>query len=283
VLAVLLLAASPAYAVCTSHYRYPGSAPSIGPRTHWHLASNGNFAGRTFVPGAVGFNLADVAGAGLLPHVPSGAQALVWVGLCGGADSGFVAKVTPYLHSAKVFGYYLVDEPDPTGKYKPTCPAANLKAESDWIHAHDPGKKTFIIVMSLTSSKAPTFAGAYTPANTDVDLFGLDPYPCRSVLNGCEFDMIGRYVSAAEAAGIPKATIVPVYQAFGGGEWRDDRGGSYLLPTPAQERTILARWAAVVPTPAFDYAYSWGSQRGDVSLSGSPELQAVFKEHNGRR
>lgn len=274
-LATLLLPAAPAIAACPSHYRYVA-----GPVTSRHFAPNANFVDDSFVPGAVGFNMPDVASAGLIPHVPSGRQALVWVGLCGGADSSFVHRITPFLHSAKVFGYYLIDEPDPTGRHKPICPPANLKAESDWIHAHDPGKKTFIILMNMSSSKSPTFAGTYTPANSGVDLFGLDPYPCRSELHGCNFGMINAYVAAAQAAGIPRADIVPVYQAFGGGTWRDDLGGSYLLPTPAQERSILARWGVLTPHPVFDYAYSWGSQRGDVALAGSRALQAVFKAHN---
>jgi hypothetical protein len=30
----------------------------------------------------------------------------------------------------------------------------------------------------------------------------------------------------------------------------------------------------------FDYAYSWGSQRSDVSLADSADLKAVFDQHN---
>jgi serralysin len=31
----------------------------------------------------------------------------------------------------------------------------------------------------------------------------------------------------------------------------------------------------------FDFAYSWGSQRGDLALESSPDLQMVFSIHNG--
>jgi hypothetical protein len=72
-----------------------------------------------------------------------------------------------------------MDEPDPTGRYSTLCPAANLKAEADWIHANDPGVKTFIIMMNLSSSKTPSFANSYNPANTDIDLFGLDRTPAE--------------------------------------------------------------------------------------------------------
>jgi hypothetical protein len=49
-------------------------------------------------------------------------------------------QIHPFLGSSQVWGFYLMDEPRPS-----SCPAVNLKAESDWIHANDPGAKTFII------------------------------------------------------------------------------------------------------------------------------------------
>ena len=52
------------------------------------------------------------------------------------------------------------------------------------------------------------------------------------------------------------------------------------MPTATQEQQILATWASVAPTPAFDYAYSWGTQSGDTALSNDPALQAVFAAHN---
>ena len=87
-------------------------------------------------------------------------------------------------------------------------------------------------------------------------------------------------IVAAEAAGIPRDSIVPVYQAFGGGGYSDDGGGQYTLPTASQEEQILAVWGALVPNPVFDYAYSWGTQNSDQALEDSPALQAVFSAHN---
>src|SRR5205085_12190508 len=109
--------------------------------------------------------------------------------------------------------------------------------------------------------------------NTGVDLFGLDPYPVKA--SGVDYGIIPTAVSAAEAQGISLTQIVPVYQAFGGGGY-----SIWTLPTAAQEQQILATWASVVPNPPFDYAYSWGSQAGDSSLSGSADLQQVFAAHN---
>jgi hypothetical protein len=255
--------------------------PAAGLTTTLHYTSNDVFTNGAFTPASIGFNLADVSTTSQLAELPPGVSALVYVGLCEGADANFVATVTPFINNTSVFGFYLMDEPDPTGLYKPICPPTNLKSESDWIHSNDPGTKTFIVLMNLSSSDTPYYGGSYNPSNTDIDLFGLDPYPCRTELNGCDNSYITKAASAAEAAGIPQADIVPVFQAFGDGSAIDDGGGHYALPTPNQEQAILSTWLSVVPDPVFDYAYSWGSQDGDVALDSSPELQVIFQAHNG--
>ena len=82
----------------------------------------------------------------------------------------------------------------------------------------------------------------------------------------------------AQADRLAESSIVPVYQAFGGGDYPDDANGHWVLPTAAQERQILADWAAVVPHPEFDYAYSWGSQKGDMALSQSPPCRPCSRK-----
>ena len=37
---------------------------------------------------------------------------------------------------------------------------------------------------------------------------------------------------------------VPVYQTFGGGNWVDDGGSRYTLPTVSRLEQIMARWDA---------------------------------------
>ena len=259
-----------------------GGTPATpsGTRT-WHYTANGVYNGDTYSPGADGFNLLDVESTWWANHLPAGTKALVWLGLCTGADSTFVSTITPYLNHPGVLGYYLFDEPDPTGQWKsPACSATDLKAESDWIHAHDPGKKTFLMLMNMSSNSDPSYRGTYNPANTGIDLYGLDPYPCRSELNGCDYTFITKRVAAAEAWGIPAADLIPTFQTFGGGAWVDDGGGSYALPTASQEQQILATWASVLPHPVFDYAYSWGTQNGDVALDATPSLQTIMAQHN---
>jgi hypothetical protein len=250
-----------------------GGQTTARSRTHWHFTANSNFdASGNFLPGADGFNIADVSSVDEVNRLPAGDKGMVWVGMCGGATSSFASYVQPFAGNSRVFGFYLMDEPDPA-----SCTASNLAQESDWIHAHVPGTYTFIIMMNLGADESPTYAepaGSYTPQNSHLDLVALDPYPVRG--GNPDYGEITRSVAAAKAIGWSQASIVPVYQAFGGGNW----SGGWTLPTVAEEQQILAAWAAVVPSPVFDYAYSWGSQNGDTALSQSAALQQVFAAHN---
>jgi hypothetical protein len=245
------------------------------PVTSLHYAPNNNFgpAGE-YLPGADGFNLVDidVHSKSQLDSLPAGLRGLVYIGTCGGATASFRSAVDAFAGDPRLFGFYVMDEPLPWH-----CPAANLLAENNWIHAHAPGVKTFAILENLGPQIAPTYADTYTPADSGLDLIGIDPYPVRSGVPSPDFGEIARYVRAAEAYGWPQASIVPVYQAFGGGGY-----AYWVLPTAAQERQMLTAWAAVIPAPTFDYAYSWGPQRGDRALSQSPALRAVFAAKNAK-
>ena len=247
-----------------------------------HYTSGGS--GATIA--TAGFNLADVQYVEELNALPVGMKGLIWLDESGGVTSRFIAKVKPFISNPKLFGFRLCDEPDITGKYHPPAvsPAA-LKAEADWIRANVPGAVTFVTLMDMGSFEAPGFMNTFNPANTGIDLFGLDPYPVRG--KAFDLDFIDRTVEAAVAAGIPLNRIVPVFQAFGGGKWKTRTGASidvYELPTPDQANQIFARWAIYSPHPVFDFAYAWGSQNGDTKLgSASPEalsLRAAFKAHN---
>lgn len=244
------------------------------PVTNLHYAANGNFGpDGEYLPGAYGFNLADVSSVSRMNALPSGVKGLVWLGQGNGVDSNFIETVSHYIGNPNLYGFFLADEADPS-----QVSASNLMAESDWIHANVPGAKTFIVVDNIGSDSNPIFA--FNPANTHIDLFGLDPYPVKETYSSypgsANYSIIGTAVDAAVAQGIPLAAIVPVYQAFGGGGY-----SHWIVPTASQEQTILATWGAYVPNPAFDYAYSWGVQHNDTALSTDPELQRVFAAHNG--
>lgn len=254
---------------------------SVGPQTAHHYAANGNFdSSGNYLPGKVGFNVADVSSASALQSLPNGVTGLVWVGQCNGADTNFRSVVNGYIGKLNVLGFYLMDDADPTGQWGPLCTAANLRAEADYIHANLPGDLAFIVPMNLSSSQSPLYESTYAQANTHLDAYGLDPYPCRTETGGCDYSMINGYVAAAEKAGIPQAAIVPVYQTFGLGSWSDDGGGKYAVPTADQLTNILSVWAGLVPSPPFDYAYSYGVQNGDQALATLPQLQPVMQQHN---
>ncbi len=244
-------------------------ASTQGPITSLHYTANGVFVNGVYTPAADGFNLADVGSADMLNYLPAGIKGLVYVGMTDGVTAAFTALVDACKGNPNLYGFYLADEPDASA-----TTAANLKAEADYIHANLPGAETFMVEQNLSSNTTPSYY--YTPANTDIDLFGLDPYPVQTnVPNNLDYNIIPLAVAEAEKVGIPLADIVPTYQAFGGGGY-----STYILPTAAQEEQILATWASVVPTPAFDYTYSWGSQNSDTALSEDPALQAVFAAHN---
>lgn len=232
---------------------------------------------RSVVP-ALGFNLIDLQTVEQLDELPAGTKGLIWLNENDGVTETFKKKVAQFEGHPKLFGFHLTDEPDPTGKYHEKVSAADLKAESDWIHDNIPGAKTFITLMNMGSFANPSYQNTYNPSNTNIDYFGINPYPVRSEI--VDFDIIDKSVAAAVQAGIPKSAIVPVYQAFGGGNWDVGTGGRYVMPTASQMEEMLDRWSKLVPSPAFDFARSWNSQNGEQSLKDSVALQQVFKEHN---
>jgi hypothetical protein len=236
--------------------------------TKLHYAPNSNVVNGVYAPGVDGFNLADVSSAAEADTLPAGVLGLVWLGDTSGVTPSFVSTVNAAIGDPKVYGFFLADEPGPD------VSAANLKAEADYIHSVDPGAVTFITLYNNGTPTNPSYS--FNAANTDIDLFGLDPYPVRPwFTNGVDYSVIGDAVNAAEAEGIPQNALVPVYQAFGGGQYT-----SYTLPAVAQEQTILSTWGQYLPNPAFDMAYSWGVQDGDTALVDDPSLQAVLAAHN---
>jgi hypothetical protein len=248
-------------------------------QTTLHYAS-GLGAAEARAGAALGFDMADVGDVASLNALPQGMKGLIWLGIKGGATTEFQNKVKPFIGNAKVFGFYLWDEPDPTGKYGELITSASLKEQSDWIHQNVPGAKTFIVLMNMASSNArPDYMNTYNLANTAIDLYGLDPYPFRTGVPA-DLNEIDATVAAAVRAGIPMGKIVPVFQAFGGGTFSTAEGGKYVVPTPKQLQASIDRWATIIPSPEFDFVYSWGNQQGDTALRDRPELQAVFKARN---
>ena len=77
------------------------------------MPPNGNFASGHYStgPGASGFNLVDVTSPDLMPYVPRGTKALVFLGLCSGDTPGFESAINPYKpYASKTFGFYLMGD-----------------------------------------------------------------------------------------------------------------------------------------------------------------------------
>ena len=241
-----------------------------------HYSPNGNFDGsNNFLPGAAGFNLADVSAPSLLASVPAGAQALVYLGYTAGNDATFRALVATFTGAAsanKIWGWYLIDNVVDGLQ-------TNLAAETDYLHSLTPSHPVFIEQQNLGPNEGP-YVFPNNQANTHADYFGFAAYPVQTnVTNNLDYTVIPRSVSAAIAQGIPLNTIIPLYQAFGGGVTQFP---SYILPTPSQEWTILQTWQTAMAgvVPPFDYAYAWGQQGDDQPLSTATALLPVFSTYN---
>ncbi len=150
--------------------------------TSLHYTPNSNFGGDgAYLPGADGFNLADVSGVSQVNSLPSGVKGLVWLGDTSGATSSFVSQVTPFINNPNVYGFYLADEPDPS-----SVAAANFEGRDGLgFTSTIRGAKVFMVEENSGTPTVPSYA--FTPANTDIDLFGLDPYPIRPASEGSEF------------------------------------------------------------------------------------------------
>ncbi|MFL6076208.1 MAG: hypothetical protein ACJ73S_22685 [Mycobacteriales bacterium] len=280
---------------------HPGTAPAgtppatgapAGAATTLHYVSNTH--GDWSAPAKLGYNLIDLGpDTGAVNALPAGIRALVWLGnldntSCtpGYSWDRFTAAVDRLAGNPKVFGYYLSDEPHPA-----VCRQAveHIRQRADYIRARDPAQKSFIVVLGAEQGGCvPTCEyQQLNPANTHVDLFGIDPFPCNN-RSGCHFEKIDAKVDLATKGGIPVAAMVPLFQAFGQ-TCNSEQDHYYTLPTVDQLRQMLARWDALVPHPVFDFTYTWASQGPscpslDVAngSGGNADLQSVLRARNGR-
>ena len=233
---------------------------------------------------ALGYDLVDVsADASLVAGVPSGMQAFLWVGNfhCGDFALDFEAfkrAVHEFGRDPRVYGWYLSDEPNAGD-----CPeiAEDIRVRAEYIERHAPGQVSFV---SLTDFPMKPLA----PERVGVDLFGLDPYPCKGSAETrarCDIGAIDRMIRMAVDAGIPRARIAPVLQAFG--QSCSDGDKQDWLPTQDQFREILARWDRLAPRPPLEISYSWGRQDewacptlADATGGDHPDLQSIIKARN---
>ncbi|WP_433328507.1 hypothetical protein [Spirillospora sp. CA-294931] len=271
-------------------YRGPPATPGPSvarPEGTRHIALNTEPADYPALRG-LGYDLVDVKPEpGAVASVPDGMRALLWAGnsQCGPFElpfEEFAAAVRRLAREPKVFGWYLSDEPNAR-----ECPevAGEIRRRADVVEREAPHQVSFI---SLTDFPMRPVS----PARVNVDLVGLDPYPCKGASHmrrSCNIAAIDRMVRMADVAGIARETVVPVIQTFGQSCSRGDK--NYWLPSPDQLNEILARWDLLIPNPPMDVSYSWGNQDewacptlADADgRAGQPDLQAIMRARNLRR
>lgn len=226
-----------------------------------------NESGAYAAASALGFNVHDTGlSTSTVNALPAGTQAMAWVGIgtsnCSPTlTTAFTTFVKANAANPKLYGFYITDEP-----VDGTCAGA-VKAYSDYIHANAPGKKAFILLTDWPGTYAQ-----YAPSKTNVDLVALDPYPVKD--DAYDTGLIAHEVNAALSAGVPLSAIVPTFQTFGGAGWD--------APTAAQLQSLVDSWKVLVPNPALDYAYSWGTQSGYLSaaLITRTDWQSLMSVHN---
>jgi len=229
-----------------------------------------NLHGST-APAALGYNVFDTSESGLA-SLPAGVQGLVWLGQkCPTpADDTFKAAIQRMKSNPKVFGFYLSDEP-----HISSCPGgpAALASRASYVRTATNNTKWTFIVLSKQADVYP-----FRPAVTHVHLFGFDPYPCSIANPQCDLSKIKERVGWADAGGVSRWQIVPVFQTFG---QENTTSHYYNLPTASQLQAMLNEWAKYAPTPVIDYSYSWGHQTSsNPTLVDSGSLQSVMKAHN---
>ncbi len=269
------------------------TAQGAGAGGHRSLHYVSNTRGDRLSAARLGYNLFDIGpDKAAIDALGPGQLALVWLGNLDNTNctpgyswSEFTAAVDRLAGDPKVYGYYLADEPHPH-----ICPdaAADIRQRADYIRSRDPKQKSFIVVIGLSNGCAQESYCEYAklkPAITHVDLIGVNVFLCNNK-SGCLLGKIDTRVSKAVAQGVPLASIVPVWQAFGQ-VCNTEQSHYYVLPSAQQMRDQLDRWKRLVPDPAFDFTYTW--QSGGPACpaldaangtGGTSDLQSLLRAHN---
>jgi hypothetical protein len=228
------------------------------PTTSYHYVAN---VKKTWAARRLGFNVLDTGTSQeQIDALPSGTQAMVWLGQkCPTRiDADFRSVIRRLADDPKVFGYFLSDEP-----HISDCPKGpkHVAARAEFIRKATGGRQRSFIVLCITHR--PSYH-AFRPGVTHVTMVGIDPYPCSVTYPACNDGLIRKRVRQATQAGIPRARMVPTFQAFGQERLRSHY---YNLPTAHQLRRMLNLWARLVPDPRMDFTYGWGHQ-----VSANPTL-----------
>jgi hypothetical protein len=219
-------------------------------------------------PAAAGYGFAVVDSTpSQLQDLPAGMHSLVWLG---GYDNATCTFATSDAHvrsefaryglaaDARVFGYFLADEPNTNGN----CPGASdqVRQRATLVRSVDPNPRH----VTLANIDDPSQFAAFRDS---VDVLSTDPYPCAEGA-GCDWSMIPAYVDALRHAGV--SHYMGTLQAFSGGGWR--------WPTAGELQQMVDQWRRSDWCGAI--TFSWSYQGG--RLADHPDLVAVLRQFNAR-
>ena len=174
------------------------------------------------------------------------------------SDAWVRSHVAPIAGHPGVGAYFIDDEPNAAA-----CPRApaQMKARSDLVKSIDPRPPTFIVIYRIEQFKL--FAGV-------TDIIGLDRYPCKVRLAGCDYSVIDEQAAEADRLGIRYWGVI---QAWGDG-W-------YKLPTPEELHQQFVHWRATNMEGYLVFAWNYPDDMPEMWLANHPELQRQLAVENG--
>jgi chitodextrinase len=199
------------------------------------------------------------------PLAARGLKAMIWLGGYDNSTCSFVKSdewvrthVSEIAGHPAVAAYFVDDEPNAA-----SCPNAptQMKARSDLVKSIDPSAITFLVDYKI--DQLALWAGT-------VDVIGLDKYPCKLKIDGCDFTGVDQLIAEADRLGIRYWGVI---QAFG-----DDY---YKLPTAEELHTQFDRWRNTNMEGYLVFAWRYPDDHPENWLANHPELQAQLATENG--
>ena len=216
---------------------------------------------------AIGFNFIDSSSRHqMVPLARRGLKGFIWLGGYSNdsctfreSDESVRSQVRALARSKAVGAYFIDDEPDAA-----ECPSApaQMKARSALVKSIDPRRPTFLVQQRPEQLKL----FAHT-----VDVIGLDRYPCKVHLNGCDFSIIHRQAREAERLGIRYWGVIQA--------WGDDY---YKVPTPRELHLQFEHWRRTKMRGYLVFAWRWPEDKPQDWLANHPELRAQLAKENAR-
>lgn len=219
---------------------------------------------------ALGFNFIDSNPSRhqMIPLARRGLKGFVWLGgysndscTFKNSDAWVRSQVATIARNPAVGAYFIDDEPDASSC--PTAPA-QMRARSRLVKSIDRRRKrpTFIVLQRPEQLKL--FART-------VDVIGLDRYPCKVHLNGCDYSIIRRQSAEANRLRIRYWGVIQAHT-----------DGYYKLPTPAELHQQFVHWRRTKMEGYLVFAWRWPEDEPQNWLANRPELRAQLAKENAQ-